>query len=408
MKYSKVMTIFTVVIVGLVFVVGLVVTKASHRGLDFVSTYFASEMLYEQRDIYDEPEIIERAASDGIDVMANANRFIYSPFLPTVLFPLTLLPVSVAVGWWQLINVIAFCGGLYLLIRLFPRPQRGAAAVALGAAALVCLPAWFSFFLGQVNGIIFLCLIAVLYFSRQKRFIVAGIILGLAIAIKTFPIIFIIYFLIKKRFILVGSAILFLAGIAFVALLMLGPFGISQYYEYVVTILPKITSGVEAIGGPTLPAISSSIIPSLNNAVMLGIVIVVFAAFFWFTRRAANRPEVLIIDFSILLALVLLLTHYTLYHYLMWMLLPIAIVFRSWLKSRHWLPALLLVGSIILLNAYPHTVRSVVSEVNGWWSPLVVYISFFGEACLIALLLYYRREKYFRKNYPAGNLLIGS
>lgn len=132
----------------------------------------------------------------------NLSPYVYPPGLAVALVPLTLLPLETARAIWLVLLVASACGTVYVLTRTLapaaPRSSRLLATLVLTAALALFGPTRISVLFGQID--VLLVYMASLTFSamvggHDKR---AGVLLGLAAAVKpTFGLL--ILFLLWKR-----------------------------------------------------------------------------------------------------------------------------------------------------------------------------------------------------------------
>jgi hypothetical protein len=123
--------------------------------------------------------------------------FTYSPFAAVVFVPVAALPLAVARVGWDLVSVAALAYSCVITLRLAGyRPSRLAAA-AVVAAAMALDPVYQTLFLGQINLILLALVLTDVWRAAHGRG--AGVLTGIAAAIKLTPAIFIVFFLLAGR-----------------------------------------------------------------------------------------------------------------------------------------------------------------------------------------------------------------
>jgi alpha-1,2-mannosyltransferase len=123
--------------------------------------------------------------------------FTYSPFAAVVFVPLAALPLAVVRVAWDLVTVAALAYSCLVTLRLAGyRPTRVMTA-GVTAAALALDPMYQTLFLGQINLILLALILTDVW--RVSRGRGAGILVGVAAAIKLTPAIFIVFFLVARR-----------------------------------------------------------------------------------------------------------------------------------------------------------------------------------------------------------------
>src|SRR5712692_582476 len=106
-------------------------------------------------------------------------HFVNPPPLAWLVTPLTLLPVQAAYLAWTLLNLAAFVGAWWLAA-----PGRGVVRVAHLALALALFPVVWSFINGEVVLLVALATAGAARLLRADRQAAAGVVLGLALALK--------------------------------------------------------------------------------------------------------------------------------------------------------------------------------------------------------------------------------
>jgi hypothetical protein len=203
MKISRTATVFIFAAVFCLFL-ALFLFKVQYKMADFEVNYKAGNRILMGETLY-------RTVDEHW-------QFKYSPFCALLYLPLSLLPLPVAKGAWFFI-VLGSCG--FLLGGSWRLIDSGRKKVVL----LLALPALIlvrfllrEIELGQVNALITAILLGMTWLlwrdethpSNQKK-IFAGMLGGLAAAMKPYALIFWPYYILKKKWLTLLSAALFLA-----------------------------------------------------------------------------------------------------------------------------------------------------------------------------------------------------
>jgi len=133
----------------------------------------------------------------------------YPPFFLIALFPLWLLPYSVAAYIWYLLSVIEIAGCVVIVSRTFQMSKLMWLAVALAVAQYFVMALHY----GNAQLLAVFMLFASLYFAHRRRDLVAAILMALAITIKLTPVLLLPYFALKKRWAMLAAVVVFLAAI---------------------------------------------------------------------------------------------------------------------------------------------------------------------------------------------------
>jgi alpha-1,2-mannosyltransferase len=218
---------------------------------------------------------------------------------------------------WALLKLPAACAVFMLAMGIVRRAgvQWKASAVALVAAGW-WLAVVIDFQEGQMNLVTLLPLVAGLYVAQQETTasaLAAGLLIGLAAAIKVTPIIFVAYFLWRRRF---GQALAAAAAIALWSLVPALAFGWQQNLRWLdqwarIMLVPYVTKGTvayatsQSIGSFSLrfltniPAFDShwsglvqghymnvaSLADTTVNQIVRGLMALVGVIGLWWTRR---------------------------------------------------------------------------------------------------------------------------
>ncbi len=168
------------------------------------------------------------------------DRYNYPPAATLFFLPITLLPTNTAEYFFSAISLTF----LWLTITCMPsntkvRPH-WSLKLFLFALSLKFFPVKLTLALGQINVIILGLLVSSHYF-QQKRPYMAGVLLGIATAIKLTPAPLILYFLIKKNTQAVIGTLVTLTILTILAILLFG-FPLTHYYY--TQVLPELNSQV--------------------------------------------------------------------------------------------------------------------------------------------------------------------
>jgi len=144
-------------------------------------------------------------------------RYMYPPTLAVLVFyPLSLFGPMAFVAILTACNSIAWVLAVTLSIQLVTGRWLGHTRCLYIVPSLAVVPyIWDTYLLGQVNLFLLVLVLGSFLALRKKRGILAGLLLGLAIAIKVFPLPVVIYFLFRKQWLAAlstfASCVLFLA-----------------------------------------------------------------------------------------------------------------------------------------------------------------------------------------------------
>ncbi len=183
---------------------GLFVLKINRDMVDFGVNYAAGERLIHGETLY-------RTSDEHY-------QFKYAPFCAMIYAPLAMLPPTAARIIWYVLVLAATAGLLLSTYRLLgPKDPRGARTATILAALVLAKFFLREVQLGQINAIITaLLFIMVINLVRDEekrskgRSVLAGLLWGLATALKPYALIFLPYFLLKRRWNILWPALLVL------------------------------------------------------------------------------------------------------------------------------------------------------------------------------------------------------
>ena len=164
----------------------------------------------------------------------------HPPASVLVSLPLAALNYSSALLLWNLLSLAALVASIYLLARELR--LRLTAWACLPIATLILLATYMGplraqLEQGQWNLILVLLLTGTWTTSRAQRYGLAGVLLGLATALKLFPGLLIVVFLLQRRWRLVACATAVVLGMNLLTVLV---FGLETYHSYLFTVMPHL------------------------------------------------------------------------------------------------------------------------------------------------------------------------
>jgi hypothetical protein len=191
-----------------------------HGWNDFLAFYAGGKLAFTQ-SLYDPAAISVEQANSG-HIAPAALRFIRLPHYAMVLSPLTRLPYIPAFVLWQIVNVGAIIGAVWL----WPYPRR-----VFTCILLACPPVYWGLSLGQDTGLLLLGVSAAVRAIRNSNDGAVGI--ALAWCLIKFHLIWLAPLALLRR----GKALLVFAALCAALLaapMLINPQWPLQYYETVV------------------------------------------------------------------------------------------------------------------------------------------------------------------------------
>ena len=199
---------------------GVYTTWRTHNGsTDFDTFYYAARHVIDRVPLY--------APIKGV------SPYIYPPFFACLISPLALLGLEAASFLWYILSLALFAVSMVIsAILIFGhtniRRIWDSALFLPKAMFLVLAGAIFidNISLLQSNILLFFAVVTGLYYFKKRRFMVGGMLFGLAISIKLLPALFLAYFIVKRKFKMAVSCLIWIAVFTLIVpALFLGPKG---------------------------------------------------------------------------------------------------------------------------------------------------------------------------------------
>ncbi len=232
--YILIVCVWVIVLAGLFYLVAKPVRDASR---DYLSYYIGAAALH-----YEEPYALETyqsvAAATGIKV---AGLYLYPPTFAILLQPALLISPYAGSLLWFGVNLGLLLIGVGILLRQSNLSDHRMRA-ALLLLPILFTPVLMTFYLGQVNILIFLLIVLVWLTFVQGHGYTAGALLALSAWIKLWPIVLVAYFVWKREWKVVAGAII---GALVIGMLTFALAGVEQTTSFFTDRLPEISQGTE-------------------------------------------------------------------------------------------------------------------------------------------------------------------
>ena len=342
-------------------------------------------------------------------------QYRYPPVAAVIARPLAVLTVSSAKGIWYLLNLVFLALSVALTCKLVGSPRPKTMLICFGIS-LAAPPVYDTLMLGQINLLLLLLIIAAIYAVTSapvtlRREVVAGVCMGVAAAIKIYPLLLGFIFIIHRRFVSLVSMVLTVALLGILGIIAGGGWPTTQTYLF--EVLPNISSVLEITPSNqnaqavfarlfsvnlmrfavlTPDNLMTITVPPIFQAPQVGIILGIFSSGIILLTPiiAAARQtwhhrsrEVILLHWSLLLTTLLLITPTTWDHYYVLLLLPLAVLWipppSLWRYTRL---TILIAGCLLVLHRYWR--RIVLQTV----SPLFMLFGFLGVLILWLTILW--------------------
>ncbi|HJZ50320.1 MAG TPA: glycosyltransferase family 87 protein, partial [Roseiflexaceae bacterium] len=275
------------VLIALLFLIKLALTlveRSSEAVSDLAAFYEGAARLRSGLPLYE----------TGVDFYAKPIQYIYPPPIALLLLP---LPDYLTTWWvWALISLLCWAGALALLLRELSGDLRERVPpiwwpLLLGEL-VAFTPVLSHFFWGQTQLQLLLLLTVSWMFLRRGRDVPAGLVLGIAIAVKIFPLLLFAPLLARRRWRCLAAATLS-AG-----LILIGSYaavGWDQAYVFFTDVLPRHSGSVIAhstnhttIAAMLTNAFGSALLAYYISMAMRGLVMLAVLYGAWRARDTAQ------------------------------------------------------------------------------------------------------------------------
>jgi hypothetical protein len=189
------------ILLGFLFFLSIYVLRIQEDMVDFGVNYQAGGRLLKGEALY--------RTADGHFM------FKYLPFSAFLYLPLSLLPLEVAKAIWYTMLVLCSVGLFYMSYKIVSNQGQIVPAMMIFPALILAKFFVREMKLGQINIIVTLILLLMVWSLISRRHARSGLLWGLATALKPYGMIFLPYFLVKREW----KALL--SGIAFVLFALL-------------------------------------------------------------------------------------------------------------------------------------------------------------------------------------------
>jgi hypothetical protein len=315
---------------------------ARDRWTDFFQEWASARNYYHDLPIYMDHQLaVERHLGyyfDGEEpnIHKSADLIKVNAHPPTAVLlalPLAAFDYPDAVLAWNLLSLGALLLSLWLVARTLAIPVSVWSVVPLIALLLLGNPFRAQVFYGQLSLVLLLLLTGTWIAHRSHRPIWAGVLLGLAAAVKLFPAFLFVYFVLRRQWKTVAAGIFSLLVVTALTAAVLGR---DTYRTYAGEVVPQVALFRSGWGNASLPGLWTKLFDPRNTRIepvwgnlpmaqagtwlSCGVLTAVLA---WITLRGGQEGE----DraFALTVTAMLLVSPITWDHYFLLLLTPLAV-----------------------------------------------------------------------------------
>ena len=306
----------------LCFVAFLVIALRSFfvgRYPDFSVYYYGSQAFY-------------LGANPYIQATNSFSNFVYPPFVLLFFLPFLLLSYTSAGIVFLVFSFLSLFIGVYLFLQAIRRFTWSGYFMML-ALCLLAFPVKFTFGMGQINLVVFFLLSMTVFFLQKKRQVVAGVFLGLSLALKLFPILLLPYFLITGKIRIVCVALgffLLLYGVTFFVV------GADFHTLFLSSVVPGIGSSYQSdyynqslTGFFARLLLQAGVGGIVKNLLATSLILLTFVVIKRSTMKNLNE----IVALTSVVTLSLIVNPFSWQHHFVWLILPFIVAYYAFTKK---------------------------------------------------------------------------
>ncbi|MBD80614.1 MAG: hypothetical protein CL840_16990 [Crocinitomicaceae bacterium] len=345
------------------------------EGRSDFSNYYASSVLISRSitdfSFYNDSEFNQKAIENGVEHGAK-----FTPFPPVtsyLMLPLSGFTELTAKRIWMMLNVLF----LALLVVLLKRLIQFSWLNTLLLTSLFCIPLASNFRLGQTYLMFTTMLLVAMLILKEGRWKGAGALIGLAVALKYFPLVYLLYG--NRKTMIKTSLMAFLVGL----LLWVSPVifqGVGIYQDFFQHLSEHLQGNIQGQGQhsfnyQSMDALLANLfvadsnfnaapvinLPGLKPIFKAGFVLGILAiiAVLW-SRKKSDHEHSFVLPSIVILGLSALLPVTATYHFLF--LIPPVSILLLWIRIRFGEGNLLLAMAILAVltfNLLPHHIPTI-------------------------------------------------
>ena len=324
---------------------------ARDEGVDFFQEWSSARNFFQGGPVYGNlPDLVEKFLGVQADrTQSHLQVNAHPPVAILLLMPLALLDYPDACLVWNLLSLAAFGASLWLVMHGLGIPFSKWACLPLVTLLLLCNPLRQQTNQGQLSGLLSLLVTGIWISARAGRPVWAGVLLGTATAVKFFPGFLFIYFALRRQWWTLAAGMISFAALNGATAIILGS---AAYATYFGEVLPSIAAyratwaNASLVGlvcklfddpAPELFCWHWRVVPLWTSSMTARIGSVLFAVVVTLLTarviRSVRTPLESDRAFGVTVTAMLLVSPITWDHYLLTLVLPLALVW-CWLP-RH-------------------------------------------------------------------------
>lgn len=261
--------------------------------------------------------------------------YVYPPIVLILFLPFTILTFQTAEIVWTILSLIFLLSSLYLLSKIFELRFFSSLNLFLMSLVFISFPSKFSLGMGQINMLVLMLLVISLWFLKQKREFASGVLLGVSLAIKLFPVLLPVYFIVdsclrrndRERW----KVSLGIFASLLISVLLVLIFVPPKIYSEFISVLSSLVSSWkldyynQSFAGFTGRSFGTGEFANVLKLILSGVV--VFTAFFAVIKNKQKDFLITALKFGTLITASLLINTFSWQHHFVWLIIPFYVAF---------------------------------------------------------------------------------
>jgi alpha-1,2-mannosyltransferase len=306
-------------------------------------------------------------------------EFLYPPFALMVFLPLSLFALPIAAKVWVFLSIFFLLFAIVICFKIFNKKVFSNESLLLAAAVFSLFPVKFTLGMGQVNHLVLLLTVLIIYLLNNRKDSLAGVIYGSLLSLKLYPLLLFLYLFVKKKWLFIiatAATIALLAGIS----VLVVPERTQQYFYS--TVLPSLATSWKS--DYYNQALSGVIIRSLSNPSQIYILqyvisFLMIATSFLVIRRYNTIPHGYAphLEVSSVLLLSLLINNFSWQHHFVLVIFPFftTYYFLRSIKGSIWLYVLLFISYLLIAGNLKNPGQvPVILQSHVFWGTLLLFM----------------------------------
>ncbi|OGG12937.1 hypothetical protein A2773_01880 [Candidatus Gottesmanbacteria bacterium RIFCSPHIGHO2_01_FULL_39_10] len=260
--------------------------------------------------------------------------FMYPPQILFIFIPFLYIPYIVAEKLWLFMSFVFLFLSLIFLFKINKQKLLTPQSIFLCSLVFLSFPLKFTLGMGQINVMILLFSVLFIYFLHKDKDYIAGILLGLSISLKLFPVLLLPYLLLIRKWKILLSA---LTTLITITVLTLFAFGHEMLLEFWYKVLPALGSPWD--GGYYNQALSGTITkltgsPNQLFQFIVSSILIIISAWVILSKKKKTH-SMISMDIGMIITLSLLINNFSWQHHFVWLLIPFLTIFYYLKKNKY-------------------------------------------------------------------------